>query len=84
MAVDSITEPFQFQSGWAIIKTLAKDSAHVKSFEDATPEVASAYQEAATKKREQEWVESLKKKFPVTINNKALTEAFKRKRVESQ
>ena len=84
MAVDSVSEPFQYQSGWSIIKTLAKDSAHVKSFEDATPEVASGYQEVATKQREQDWVEALKKKYPVTIHKEALTEAFKRKRVESQ
>lgn len=84
MAVDSVSEPFQHQEGWSIIKTLAKDSAHVKSFEDSTPEVASGYQEMATKQREQNWIEALKKKYPVTINKEALTEAFKRKRVESQ
>ena len=84
MAVDSVSEPFQYESGWSIIKTLAKDSAHVKSFEDATPEVASGYQEAASKQREQDWVEALKKKYPVTINKEALAEAFKRKWVESQ
>ena len=84
MAVDSVSEPFQYQSGWSIIKTLAKDSAHVKSFEDATPEVASGYQEMATKKREQDWEESLKNIYPVTINKEALKEAFKRKQVEIQ
>jgi peptidyl-prolyl cis-trans isomerase SurA len=84
MAIDSMSVPFRYESGWSIIKTLAKDSAHVKSFEDATPEVASGYQEAASKKREQDWIEALKKKYPVTINKEVLTEAFKRKRVESQ
>ena len=84
MAVDSVSEPFEFQSGWSIIKTIAKDPPHVKSFEDATPEVASGYQEVATKKREQEWVETLKNKYPVTINKEALKDAFKRKRVEDQ
>jgi peptidyl-prolyl cis-trans isomerase SurA len=86
MAIDSVSEPSRFpgESGWSIIKTLAKDSAHVKSFEEATPEVASGYQEEASKQREQEWIETLKKKYPVTINKEALTEAFKRKRVESQ
>ena len=84
MAVDSVSEPFQYESGWSIIKTLAKDSAHVKSFEDATPETASGYQEIAIKQREQDWVETLKKKYPVTLNKEALTEAFKRKRVESE
>jgi peptidyl-prolyl cis-trans isomerase SurA len=84
MTVDSVSEPFQYQSGWSIIKTLAKDSAHVKSFEDATPEAASGYQEVATKKREQDWVDTLKNKYPVTINKEALKDAFKRKRVENQ
>ena len=84
MAIDSITTPFVFESGWSILKTLGKDSAHVKTFEEAMPEVASAYQEVASKQREQEWIEALKKKYPVTINKEALTEAFKRKRVESQ
>jgi peptidyl-prolyl cis-trans isomerase SurA len=84
MAIDSITAPFKFEKGWSIIKALGKDSAHVKTFEEAMPEVASAYQEVASKQREKEWVEALKKKYPVTINEEALTEAFKRKRVESQ
>jgi peptidyl-prolyl cis-trans isomerase SurA len=84
MAIDSITAPFKFQTGWSIIKALGRDSAHVKTFEEAMPEVASGYQEAASKQREQEWIEALKKKYPVTINKEALTEAFKRKRVESQ
>jgi peptidyl-prolyl cis-trans isomerase SurA len=84
MAVDSVTEPFRYEWGWSIIKTLAKDSAHVKSFEDATPEIATAYQEAASKQREQDWIEALKKKYTVTVNNDVLPEAFKRKRVESQ
>jgi parvulin-like peptidyl-prolyl isomerase len=84
MAIDSITAPFKFETGWSIIKALGMDSAHVKTFEEAMPEVASAYQEVASKQREQEWIEALKKKYPVTINKEALTEAFKRKRVESQ
>jgi peptidyl-prolyl cis-trans isomerase SurA len=84
MALDSVSEPFQYQSGWSILKTLAKDSARVKSFEEATSEVASGYQEQATKKREQDWIESLKKKYPVSVNNELLKEAFKRKRVENQ
>ena len=86
MSVDSVSEPFRSpgENGWSIIKTLAKDSAHVKSFEDATPEVSSGYQEAASKQREQDWVEVLKKKYTVTVHYDALSEAFKRKRVESQ
>ncbi len=84
MAKDSVTAPFRYEAGWSILKTLAFDSSHVKSFEEATPEIAGAYQEAASKQREQEWVELLKKKFPVTIKKELLPEAFKGKRVETQ
>jgi peptidyl-prolyl cis-trans isomerase SurA len=84
MAIDSMSAPFKFEAGWSIVKVLGKDSAHVKTFEEAMSEVASGYQEMASKQREQEWIEVLKKKYPVTINKEALTEAFKRKRVESQ
>ena len=84
MAIDSVSEPFRYLSGWSIVKTLAKDTVHIKSFEDAAPEVASGYQEVASKQREQEWIETLQKKYSVKINKELLAEAFKRKRVESQ
>jgi len=84
MAVDSITEPFRFEKGWSIIKALGRDSAHVKTFEEAIPEVTSAYQEEASKQREKEWIESLEKKYPVTVNKEILTDAFKNKRTEAR
>jgi peptidyl-prolyl cis-trans isomerase SurA len=84
MTTDSITAPFKFEKGWSIIKALGRDSAHVKTFEETIPEISSAYQEAASKKRDHEWIESLKNKYPVKINNEVLKDAFKRKRVEAQ
>lgn len=84
MALDSIAPPFKQRAGWSIIKTLGFDSAHVKTFEEASPEVASAYQEIRSKQIEQEWIEALKLKYPVVINKEILTEAFKRERIESQ
>jgi peptidyl-prolyl cis-trans isomerase SurA len=83
MAVDSISAPFKYETGWSILKTLGRDSAQIKTFEEAIPEVTSAYQEAASKHREQEWIEGLKKKYPVTINKEVLTNAFKKKRAEA-
>jgi peptidyl-prolyl cis-trans isomerase SurA len=80
MAVDSITAPFKYENGWSIIKTIAIDSARIKNFEEAMPEVASAYQETASKQREQDWVKELEKKYPVVVNKEVLKEAFKRKR----
>jgi peptidyl-prolyl cis-trans isomerase SurA len=84
MAVDSVTEPFRYESGWSILKVLGHDSARVKTFEEANAEVASSYQEAASKQREQDWLSALKRKYPVSINKQALTLAFKRNRGELQ
>jgi peptidyl-prolyl cis-trans isomerase SurA len=84
MAVDSVTEPFRYETGWSILKVLGRDSARVKTFEEASPEVASNFQEASSKQREQEWLGALKRKYPVRINKEALMLAFKRKRVELQ
>ena len=84
MAMDSVTEPFRYETGWSILKVIGRDSARVKTFDEAGAEVASNYQEAASKEREQEWLGVLKRKYPVSINKEALTQAFKRKRSEVQ
>lgn len=80
MKVGTFSEPFKYEKGWSIIKTLAIDSARIKTFEEATPELIGAYQEEASKKREKEFFEMLKQKYPITINEEVLTQAFKRKR----
>jgi len=80
MAVDSVSEPFKYQSGWSIIKTLAFDSARVKTFEEATPELIGAYQDYAAEKLREEWVKDLRQKYSVTENTDVLREAFKKKR----
>ncbi len=83
LEVGSITGFFNEQGGWSNIKVIAKDSAHTKTFEEAGPELASAYQEQASKIREEQWIESLKRKYGVLLHNDLLPEAFKRKRVET-
>jgi len=82
LEVGSVTGFFPEENGWSNIKVLGKDSARTKSFEEAGPELASAYQEQASKVREEEWVESLKHKYGVALHNDALMQAFKRKPVE--
>lgn len=77
MAVDSVSLPFAFEGGWSIIKTLAREPARTKTFQEALPEVTSKYQEQASKEREHKWIESLKSRYPVTINPERLSDAFK-------
>jgi len=80
MADDSIAPPFLFRGKWSIVKGLGRDSARAKTYEEALPEVRSAYQEYASKKREQEWVDELKVQYGVVIQREALENAFKNKR----
>lgn len=84
LPVDSVSDFFQFQNGWSIMKVLAKDSSRVKTFEEAGPELASSYQEQASKLREQEWLDSLKQKFGVTTDSAQLAQAFKKKPIEKK
>ena len=85
LPVDSIPpHAFPGTEGLSIIKVIAKDSAHVKTFEEAMPEVMSAYQEHASKVRQDEWIADLKSRYPVVFNKPLLLEAFKRKPVATQ
>ena len=84
MKVDSVSEFFQDQNGWSIIKVIGKDSARTKSFEEAGPELASAYQEQASKTREEQWLDSLKERYGVTVHAGLLMQAFQRKPVEKK
>lgn len=77
--VDSISKPVAHEGGWSIIKVIAKEEARSKTFEEAKGEVIGRYQEVAAKKREEEWVQTLKDKYGVSLNKKLLTNAFKRK-----
>jgi peptidyl-prolyl cis-trans isomerase SurA len=84
MAVDSIAPPFKYATGLSILKTIAKDSAHAKTFTESTPELLSAYQEHASKVREDEWLTELKNRYPVVLRKEVLSEAFKKTPVAKQ
>ncbi|MCU0453496.1 MAG: peptidylprolyl isomerase [Bacteroidetes bacterium] len=76
MAVDSVTGPFRNGNGFSIMKVLGKEGARMKTFEEAGPELMSAYQEQASKQREQEWIASLRNRYGLTLNLDALKSAF--------
>lgn len=85
LPVDSIPpHAYLGVEGQSIIKVIAKDSAKVKTFEEAMPEVMSAYQEYASKLRQEQWIADLKSRYPVVLNKPLLLEAFKRKPVATQ
>ncbi len=79
MRIDSVYAPFRANEGWEIFKVLQKDSARVKTYEEALPELTSSYREYASRVREKAWVDELKGKFGVTIRKELLGETFKKK-----
>ncbi len=84
LKVDSVSKPFRNGVGWSVIKVLEKDSARTKTFEEASLEVTSEYQEYAAKLREKAWIDGLKSKYGVTTDREKLTQAFTREERDAQ
>jgi peptidyl-prolyl cis-trans isomerase SurA len=84
LPIDSIPPPFAHPNGWSIIKVLAKDTSHVKEFQECVPEIMSAYQEYAAKARQEAWIADLKARYGVVLNKEMLSDAFKRKPVDTE
>ncbi len=77
MKTDSVAPPKAYEAGWCIIKKIDNKAAEDKTFEEALPEVTSQYRETASKLRAEEWVDSLKRKYKVEINEEVFRAAFK-------
>ncbi len=69
--------PQKFQYGFSIVKKTGTDKAREKTFEEAQSEVSSKFQEFESKRLESEWIDGLRKKFGVKVNEAVLDEAFK-------
>ncbi len=73
------TDPTQYNAydgGFSFVKVIAKDASREKTFEEAQSEVSGAYQEYETKRLGDEWLASLKKKYPVILNEEALAQTY--------
>ena len=73
MSVGEISDFFPYENGFSIIKVLEKSPAGDKTFAEAGSELSSAFQESESKRLENEWYESLLKKYPVIVHKEALT-----------
>ncbi|GJQ20873.1 MAG: peptidyl-prolyl cis-trans isomerase [Bacteroidia bacterium] len=78
MEVGSVSPPFRYETGWSIIKVIAKDPARIKTFDEALQEVAGKYQEHERKALERQWIERLKEKYRVELHPERLSDAFAR------
>ncbi len=75
-AEGSVSEPFAFENGVSIIKTLKKDPARTKTYEEAMSEVSGHFQDAESKRLEDVWQSYLKNKYPVVLHNETLKLSF--------
>ena len=76
MAVDSLAPPIKFYDGWSVIKVLDKDSSRVKTFDEVKPELTTFLQNRLATQVEQDWIDSLKRKYAVNIDLDVLSKAF--------
>lgn len=71
------TKPFPNSNGFSIVKLIKKDPTRLKTFEEAKPEVAGAYQEIESKRLEEEYLKTLDAKFRPSYNYDELRAAFR-------
>ncbi|HUI28675.1 MAG TPA: peptidylprolyl isomerase [Candidatus Acidoferrales bacterium] len=67
-------KPINFENGYSIIRVNKFVPSGPKTFEEARPEVSADYQEAESKEVQKEWIESLRKRFGVQIDDKTFRE----------
>lgn len=75
--IGDYTEPVPNQGGFSILRLDVRDPARLKTFEEAKAEVSGQYQEYESKRLENEYIDSLKKKYLPVIYYDELRSAFK-------
>ncbi|KXK34857.1 MAG: Parvulin-like peptidyl-prolyl isomerase [Chlorobi bacterium OLB6] len=72
LKVGQISSPFTIDRGTAIIRLDAIEPPRQKTFEEAMSELAPAYQDQLQKKLTNSWLDSVRKRHTVTLNQKAI------------
>lgn len=67
-----ILEPIAYEDGFSVVRVNKIIPSRVKTFEEAISDFAPAYQEYMQKQFEEEWLNSIRKKFKVTFDKKKL------------
>jgi peptidyl-prolyl cis-trans isomerase SurA len=75
--VGEYSQPVAFSGGYSIFKLNDRQPARLKTFDEAKAEVSSTFQETQSKKLEQEYLDSLDKRYQPVIYYEALNDAFK-------
>ena len=76
LAVGSISSPMMFKGSWLIVRLNGREPARQKTYEEAGPEVSSAFQEAESKRLESDWLNGLRGEYAVVEHKEFLKDAF--------
>lgn len=73
---DDVTAPFEFQSGYSIVKLNRRVPNTQKTFAEARQEVASQFQDELSSDLRASWVAELRKKYKRTIDAKVIEDVW--------
>jgi peptidyl-prolyl cis-trans isomerase SurA len=76
LAVGNATPPFLYKGYYTIVRLNAREKARRKTFEEAGPELSSAYQDYESKRLESDWLAQLRQKYPIVEYKPILKNAF--------
>ena len=76
LAVGGVTPAFLYKGYFTVVRLNGRDNARRKTYEEAGPELASAYQDYESKRLESDWIAQLRREYPVVENTPALKNAF--------
>ena len=65
--------PLSVDQGFAIIKVNKIEPSRRKTFEESVPEIAPKVQDLIQKNLSNNWLDNLKKQYPVKIDSKAIS-----------
>jgi hypothetical protein len=76
LAVGTATPPFLYKGYYTIVRLNAREKARRKTYEEAGPELSSAYQDSESKRLEGDWLAQLGQKYPIVEYKPILKNAF--------
>ncbi|MDW8074702.1 MAG: peptidylprolyl isomerase [Bacteroidota bacterium] len=74
----SVVGPIAFENGYSIVRVNAVYPSRQKTFEEAIPDLASAVQEIKQKMLTEQWLASLRTRFPVRYETATINKLFRK------
>lgn len=72
-----ILGPLPYENGYVLLRVNDYEPPRQKSFEEAIPDFAAAFQDQQQKLLTERWLQQLRQRFPVRINTAALARLFR-------